>query len=175
MDFTFELATTADDPALRQLMATNPIPGQISLTYEREPDYFMGCGTMGRFCQVIVVRHQPTGQIVGLCCRASRLLFINGQIEDVGYLSQLRVAEAFQGRWLVSQGFHYLRQLHGDGETSLLIRRRVEPVDDLDSGKDLSAGVQGDVHHPKTVDLTDQQTRAQRRRLWLVEASGNGQ
>jgi hypothetical protein len=32
----------------------------------------------------------------------------------VGYLSQLRVDQRFQGRWLVSQGFHYLRHLHTD-------------------------------------------------------------
>jgi hypothetical protein len=114
MDFTVELATAADDPAIRRLLATNPVPGQIKVTYERDPDYFLGCGTMGHFCQVIVGRHQPTGLLAGILCRATRPLFINGRAREVGYLSQLRVDGQFQGHWLVSQGFRYLRQLHAD-------------------------------------------------------------
>ncbi|MEW5959267.1 MAG: hypothetical protein AB1801_16170 [Chloroflexota bacterium] len=117
-EFTIELATPADDPAIRRLLATNRVPGQIVTTYEREPDYFLGCGTLGRFCQVIIARHRPSGELAGLACRAVRPLYVNGRVEDVGYLSQLRVDRRFQGRWLVSRGFHYLHQLHADRRTS---------------------------------------------------------
>ncbi|MBN1219734.1 MAG: hypothetical protein JXM69_12465 [Anaerolineae bacterium] len=114
MNFTIELATPADDPAIRRLLAENPMPGQITITFEREPNYFLGCGTMGPFCQVVVARHQPTSDLAGIFCRAVRPLFVNGQVEAVGYLSQLRIAERFQGRWLVPQGVRYLQQLHAD-------------------------------------------------------------
>jgi hypothetical protein len=115
MEFILELATPADDPDIRRLLAENPIPGQIALTYEREPDYFLGCGTMGRCYQVVVARHRPSGKLAGVVSRATRPLFINGQVEEVGYLSQLRIDQRFQGRWLLPQGFHYLRQLHTGG------------------------------------------------------------
>jgi hypothetical protein len=115
MEFILELATPADDPDIRQLLAENPIPGQITLTYEREPDYFLGCGTMGHFYQVVVARHRPGGELAGVVSRATRPLFVNGQVEEVGYLSQLRIDQRFQGRWLIPQGFHYLRQLHTNG------------------------------------------------------------
>ena len=113
-DFSFELAKRHDDPDIRRLLAKNPVPGNVAVTYEREPDYFLGCGTMGQFWQVLVARHNPTGEIVGLACRATRPLFVNGKIEEVGYLGQLRVDRRFRGRWVVAL-VRLARQLHGDG------------------------------------------------------------
>src|SRR5437764_7814135 len=118
MDATFDLATPADDPAIRRLLATNPVPGNVTVTYEREPDYFLGCATMGRTCQVIVGRSRPDGELAGIACRAIRPCFVNGREEEIGYLSQLRVDRRFRGRWLVSRGFHFLRQLHADGRAA---------------------------------------------------------
>lgn len=115
MSFRFELATPADEGAIRRLLAENPVPGHISIRYEREPDYFLGCDTMGPFWQLLVARHEPSGALAGIACRATRPLFVNGRVEEVGYLSQLRVAEPFRGRWLLSRGFHRLRELHEDG------------------------------------------------------------
>lgn len=118
MEFSVELATSDDDPAIRRLLATNPVPGSVTVTYEREPNYFLGCGTMGHFCQVGVARHRPSGQVVGVACRATRSLFVNGQVEEVGYLGQLRVDERFRGRWLASSAMRFLRQLHADGRVT---------------------------------------------------------
>ena len=114
-EFSLDLAKDTDDPAIRRLLRDNPIPGSVTLTYEREPNYFLGCDTMGHFQQVIVGRHSATGELAGVVNRATRPLFINGQVEEVGYLSQLRIDQKFQGRWLLPQGFRYLRQLHADG------------------------------------------------------------
>jgi hypothetical protein len=126
MEFIFELATPADDPAIRQLLANNPVPGRVTVTYEREPDYFLGCGTMGRFCQVLVARHQPSGEVAGVATRATRPLFVNGQVEEVGYIGQLRVDERFRGRWIVSGGFRFLHQLHADGRVAGYITTIIE-------------------------------------------------
>lgn len=130
MEFTYNLAGPEDDPALRQLMSRNPVPGHITLRYEREPNYFLGCGPMGHFWQVIVSRHRPTGQIAGLACRAVRPLFINGQAEAVGYLSQLRIDGPFRGRWIVSGGFRYIQQLHADGRVAGYISTIIEGSDE---------------------------------------------
>jgi hypothetical protein len=127
MEFILGLATpAADDADIRRLLATNPIPGPITLTYEREPDYFLGCGTMGHFYQVVVARHQPSGELAGVVSRTTRPLFVNGQVEEVGYLSQLRIDERFQGRWLTPQGFRYLRQLHADGRVTSYLASIIE-------------------------------------------------
>ncbi|MDE0654314.1 MAG: hypothetical protein OXI26_11760 [bacterium] len=125
-DFSFGLATKDDDAAIRHLLSENPVPGRITVTYEREPDYFMGCGTMGRFWQVGVARHLPTGRLAGVGCRATRPMFINGTIEEVGYLGQLRVDSRFRGRWLPAFGMHYFRELHRDGRVSGYVTTIVE-------------------------------------------------
>ncbi len=117
-DFSIELATREDDPAIRRLLAENPVPGDVVVTYEREPDYFLGCNAMGRFWQVGVARHNPSGRIAGLACRSTRPMYVNGMREEVGYLSQLRVDRQFRGRWLVAFGMKFARELHGDGRVS---------------------------------------------------------
>jgi hypothetical protein len=126
MEFIFELATPADDLAIRRLLAENPVPGQITVTYEREPDYFWGCNVMGRFCQVLVARHQPSGEVAAVATRSTRPLFVNGQAEEVGYIGQLRVAERFRGRWIVSGGFRYFHHLHADGRVAGYITTIIE-------------------------------------------------
>ncbi len=124
--YTIEFATSGDDAAIRRLLAANPVPGAVTVTYEREPSYFAGCATMGPFCQVAVCRHQATGAVVGLSCRAARPMFINGQVEEVGYLGQLRIDAAHQGRWLLSRAFRHLREWHRDGRVAGYITTIIE-------------------------------------------------
>jgi len=108
-DIAFSLATRADDAGIRRLLSSNPIPGKIRIRYEREPDYFAGCATMGA-TQVLVARAEE--RVIGVACRAIRPMFINGDRADVGYLGQLRVDPHFRGRWLVLRGFRKLQELH---------------------------------------------------------------
>src|SRR4051794_16922614 len=124
MNFQVDLAKPDDDAAIRRLLATNAVLGRVTVTYEREPNYFAGCATMGRSCQVLVARQQggvqifgqalgqPLGQIAGVACRSTRPMFVNGEEVNLGYLGQLRIDEAARGRWLVSRGFSFLKQLH---------------------------------------------------------------
>jgi len=65
-EVTFSLATRDDDAAIRALLANNPMPGRIRVRYEREPDYFAGCATMGE-TQVVVARADE--RLVGVACR----------------------------------------------------------------------------------------------------------
>jgi hypothetical protein len=108
-EVAFDLATRDDDAGIRRLLSTNPMPGRIRIRYEREPDYFAGCATMGA-TQVLVARADD--QVVGVACRSIRSLFMNGERADVGYLGQLRVDTRFRGRWLVLRGFRKLHDLH---------------------------------------------------------------
>jgi hypothetical protein len=114
----FELARPADDLAIRALLARSAVPGSVTLTYEREPDYFLGCSVMGPLCQTLVARHAPTGEVIGLATRALRPRYVNGVAEEVGYIGQLRVDDRFQGRWLLAGGFRFFHELHGDGRTA---------------------------------------------------------
>jgi hypothetical protein len=126
MDVAFRLAGAEDDPDIRRLLAAAPLPGRIALALEREPDYFLGCTTLGSVCQVLVGREAATGHLVGVACRAVRRLYVNGEPREVGYLSQLRVDRRYRGRWLLSRGFQVFRALHADGR----VRRYLTTITD---------------------------------------------
>lgn len=115
MDFYYDLAGPEDDLALRRLIAETPMPGDLTSSFEREPGYFLGCSTMGHFCQVIVARCEETGEVAGMLCRACTPRFVNGRVEEVGYLTQLRVAQKYQGRHLLRGGKPFFMQCHADG------------------------------------------------------------
>ena len=124
-DVVFELATPADDAAIRRLLANNAVPGDVTLTYEREPAYGLGSSIMGSLCQTIVARG-PGGEVLAVATRSVRRRFVNGSPEEVGYIGQLRVDNPQRGRWLVMGGFRYLRHLHGDGRVSGYITTIIE-------------------------------------------------
>lgn len=117
MDFSFELAQPADDPYLRHLLASSIMPGRLAVTFEREPNYFLGCGTMGRFWQIIIARHIPSSEIAAVLCRGIRPYFVNGYPQDVGYIGQIRVAQKYRGQQLLRHGLEYFRTLHADGRS----------------------------------------------------------
>lgn len=111
-DFAFDLANPGDDGAILRLLRDNPVPGSVTVSYERSPSYFLGCQVLGHSHQTLVVRHLPSGELAGVAGRSLRRLFINGRAETVGYLGQLRIDRRFRARWLVSGGFRFLRRLH---------------------------------------------------------------
>lgn len=112
MDFRVGLATSADDAAIRGMCRTQVMPGRVRVTFEREPDFSLGCRVAGDDCQIVVARAAGSGEIAGVACRSARRVFVNGHEQRLGYLSQLRIDRKFQGRWLLSKGFRKLREMH---------------------------------------------------------------
>lgn len=110
--YQFELAKDADDAALRKLMAETPMPGDVTLAFEREPNYFFGNQVLGSDCQTIVCRDLACDQIVCVATRSSRLLYVDGKPTRIGYLGGLRFAEHIRGSGLLARGFRFLRHLH---------------------------------------------------------------
>jgi hypothetical protein len=117
--FDIDLATSADDLELRQLLRRNPIPGPISVTFEREPSFFDSCRIRGDFVQVGVGRDRRTGKIVGLGTRSIASAFVNGNPTPVGNLSDLRLEPEYRGGTLIARGYRFLKYLHEDGRTKL--------------------------------------------------------
>jgi hypothetical protein len=107
-------ANPADDPAIRDLLRREPMPGRIRLTYQREPDFGLGCEISGDDCRVLVAVDEASGTLAGVACRWTRNVYINGQEQRIGYLGQLRIASRFRGRWLISRGFSLLKNWHDE-------------------------------------------------------------
>ena len=119
MGFEYRLGVPEDDPALRALMAATPMPGRVTVAFEREPSFYEGCRTMGPFYQVVVAHHESDDELVAVACRAVRSHYVNGEPQELGYVGGLRVSEDQRGRWLLQRGLSFWRQLHTDRRTQV--------------------------------------------------------
>jgi hypothetical protein len=117
--FEIELASPADDHELRELLRNSPVPGPISVTFEREPSFYNSCPIRGDFFQIGVGRDRRTGKIIGLGTRSVAPAFINGEATPVGYLADLRLERPYRGGTLIARGYRFLRQLHEDRRTRI--------------------------------------------------------
>lgn len=113
----FRIATPADDPDLRGLLRTNPMPGEMSVSLRREPDALAAGTISGDPHYTIIARDTSARRPVGMGSRAVYDGFLNGAAQRIGYLSQLRVDRAYRGRIrLLSEGYRLLRSLRGPND-----------------------------------------------------------
>jgi len=139
----FELATQADDADLRRLLRENPILGSISLSFEREPNYFYASAVEGDFHQTIVARESDSGNVIAFGNRSIRPLYVSGEVQDIGYMSQLRVNPNYgKGMYLargLASGFKKYHELHFDGRTPFYIMSVIE--DNMPARRLLTSGL----------------------------------
>jgi hypothetical protein len=130
MDVVVDLARPADDAGIRGLVRRQTVPGRIRLAMPRDPDFSLGCAVTGAHCRILVARSVADGAIVGVACRSTRQVFVNGREQRVGYLGQLRVDERFRGRWLLSRGFSLLAAIDRDDPLPIYLASIVDGNDE---------------------------------------------
>jgi len=110
---SFALAMQADDAAIRRLLRENPMPGHVTITLEREPDYFADADLPGTEKQTIIANEGGRLMCVGNC--AIRIRFVNGRPRRVGYLGGLRLDSRATGRFdILRRGYEFFRELQAD-------------------------------------------------------------
>jgi len=140
--YTFELATTSDDQGLRRLLRTTPIQGDISITMEREPDYFAAPGLMGPLHQTLIARDTDTNNIIASGSRSVRARYLNGDVRNIGYLGELRVDASYRGYFgFIRKGYDAMRRLHEDGAAPFYLTSIVS--DNIRARRFLEKGVKG--------------------------------
>jgi hypothetical protein len=138
----FELASLEDDAELRRMLRSDPMPGRISVSFEREPNYFIGAEVEGCFHQTIIGRDTSTGKIIAMGSRSIRDVYLNGTVHSVGYLSQMRIAPGYRTmRKALTQGFEFVHSLHQDGRTRFYFSSIIS--DNLPARRLFSAGLPG--------------------------------
>jgi hypothetical protein len=106
----FALAGEDDDADIRRLLRENPMPGNISLSLEREPDYFADAHLPGETKQTIVARVAGRVVCTGSCTVRQR--FVNGAPCRVGYLGGLRLDAGQAGRFdILRRGYEFFHEL----------------------------------------------------------------
>lgn len=118
------------------------MPGEISLSLEREPDYFAAAEVEGPRHQVIVARAPETGRLLGAGSRSVRECFVDGRPVLLPYLGTLRVAGEARGRLrLLRAGYALCRTLRQADETRYALTSIVE--DNAVARRLLEAGLEG--------------------------------
>lgn len=110
----FAVAGDADDADIRRLLRENPMRGAVSVSFEREPDYFHAGNLLGADDQTIVARE--AGRLVCVGRRVTRECWINGHATTAGYLAELRLDATARRRFaIVRDGYRFFRTLNPDG------------------------------------------------------------
>lgn len=145
----FALATKADDTAIRRLLRENPMRGAISVSIEREPDYFHGTQIAGAEDQTILAFAHGRLVCMGRCSVRER--YINGRIHRVGYLSELRLDHTVAGRFdILRRGYQFFHELNRDHQVDFYFTSIT--ADNARSVRFLERGLPG---MPKYEQLTD--------------------
>lgn len=106
----FSLATRGDDAAIRRLLRENPMRGNVSLTFEREPDYFRGANIGGAEDETVLAHNGDKLVCVGRC--STRARWIGGRAVKAGYLAELRLDECSRGQpHIIREGYQFFREL----------------------------------------------------------------
>lgn len=111
-------ATEADNGQILSLLSSTPQPGAISLSFERSPNYFHGAAVITERPDVYVLRTPGSDShtTMGLFNIGTRRLFINGELQAVRYLHDLRLAHGVRGTRALGLAFQTTRELMDDHE-----------------------------------------------------------
>jgi hypothetical protein len=114
----FARASERNDAAIRRLLRENSMHGAVSLTFEREPNYFAGANVASAEDETIVAWSGGRLVCMGRCSR--RACWVDGDATRVGYLAELRLDSAARGRFaLVRNGYRYFRAMQRDDDDAL--------------------------------------------------------
>ncbi|MEA3413454.1 MAG: hypothetical protein U9R74_18240 [Pseudomonadota bacterium] len=122
-----ELAGPGDDADLRRLLRESPMPGWISVSLEREPDYFGAGAIEGDVSQTLVARDTREGRVIGMGTRSVRDVFLNGRVDRMGYFGQLRVDSRYRGsRRRLQEAYRAWKPIHDSGDAAFYLTSIVE-------------------------------------------------
>lgn len=112
--WSVRLATPADDAALRSLVARVPMAGSPRIAQEREPSFFALPKLSGAFDTYVV---EQDGRVVGCGTHTVRDAWVDGRLERVGHVGDLRLEPHLRGRSIVramaNVGLERSRKAHG--------------------------------------------------------------
>ena len=110
---SFAVALQSDDAQIRRLLRANPMAGRISISLEREPNYFADTDLFGESKVTIVAREHDKIICTGNCSIRRRC--VNGETRTVGYLGGLRLDARQCGRFdTLRRGYEFFRELQAD-------------------------------------------------------------
>lgn len=99
-DIAIRVATDADNDSLLALTRVTPMEGKIALRIDRDPDFF---ALLRRRGDVIVLVATFRHQVIGCISAAIHEVYINGLLETIAHIGDLKVHPLFTGKRLSSR------------------------------------------------------------------------
>ncbi len=126
MPLVYSIAEKADEPQLRQLMRNCTMKGAVELAFLQEPDFIKAQQVHGRFVETYVAHESENNTIVGMGTRAVKPAYINGKLDNIGYLCNLRLLSEYQKGTALARGYKMFRHGHNDSRTNLYLSTIIE-------------------------------------------------
>ena len=102
-------AAQVDNVDLCEVVAKAPMEGSIRLAQDRRPNYFHGAAVQCELPEIFVSQQPDRSGLAGIFAAGSRRVYVNGKIQPLRYLSDLRIAPDHRGSTLLARGFRFLR------------------------------------------------------------------
>ena len=119
--YKFSIATENEEVELRQMLRDNPVSSRISISFEREPNFFYAASVGNKFRQVLVCKDSKEGRIIGIGMRSIFDAYVNGAPISCGYLSSLRINPTYRRQTILSRGYNFIHDLHHDGKARIYL------------------------------------------------------
>ncbi|MGB6220606.1 hypothetical protein [Haloferula sp.] len=134
----YRRAEPEDSEALCDLLRRTPMGSRIRVTQERVGDFFTSAAVQSEEPEVRAAFERATGNAVGLFSAGASRVFLNGSLQRVRYLSDLRIDEAYRKGTLLARGYRLLRdEVFSDGEwaRTLILEDNGEAAQILTDGR----------------------------------------
>lgn len=86
--------------------------GTFGVSTRREPSYFDATLIQGETARIIKVKDEKSGQIVSFGGVFTLNASMNGQVEKIGYLADLRIEPDYRNGQILARAFKYIREIH---------------------------------------------------------------
>lgn len=103
----FRLAQPEDDRELTRLIGL-PMPGELSLSFTREPSYLSSCAHCGPRREVLLAQHN--GEVLALCSYFLHHYRVRGQWREVWTVGDFRATLKAASRSVTGRGWAALRE-----------------------------------------------------------------
>ena len=126
----FGLMANEDNDGVLALIRSMPVQGEFETVFTKEPDYMKAMLNTADSVQPVIGKYNDKIKVLGT--RSVKKAYINGQVDNLGYLSDLKISPEVKKMRALSEGFSFMKTLMTDGRANLHI---ATIIDDNRAGK----------------------------------------
>jgi len=107
----FDQASISDDQEIAELLKESTMPGNIEITFSRNPSFFNSVCVEGQSSDIIVGRDQHK-KVKALGTRSVKTVFLHDEKIHLGYLSALRISQENRTMKNLEDGYEAIYKSH---------------------------------------------------------------